>query len=887
MISQKLKPTDYAYMWWANGIRDLSETRRFNILTGSYGLSIDPKKINIDRLGPVSGISFRKAGEPNNDIINGLTEAGSAFWARTSGKRYEAKEAPDRIEDFHRFEDYPRWVCREYGTEYMDYVHYNYRTIESGRLVQRFDIYDIPMTNGTDEAPFRGHVEFCALPEYFSLIFHLMPSAACTADVGFSLTLDKKYRILSELCGETCRSVSLRASDGSGFTFVLPVTPFGIPTVYLDGNTLYFELNEVKLDEPDPNGETLTLRSPFWYRQGFNVIIIPSKHATLHDAERVLALEDVTATAVQYNSADKIEYPTVCKYNQERGILEIHTDKFNVNCANDEHKNDVENVRFRLRNPRGYAVRVPVCFATNDNKDRIQNIGGQMCFAPILCESDGTPIGCYVQNSMNWHAEFRDIGAVLYDKAWKRMTTIIEIPAGEEVEYCLKVAYQKWGDVTKVSHSQLCIIGWGANTDWEVLAFGSIFENTCYEPEGIQRYDGAMIDDCRALYCRTGKRGEGRIWQATENVGGGNFLVLETDGVRRYQTTVKTAYIKPGPCSSKTVHRYVTSDGSIEAEITVGANATDDCVRVRHCMKYRVLKDTKFSRLAFYQLGSDAYNDHQTRTAVCGNESGLLYSVDAVYPVVGEDKIYREGETGIALTGDVPWVGFCGEGLGPNILSNRMVTVRHWKAILGGKAVEYPYASVTHTLAQGQVEGLGWEIAPPPELDELKNGDYVELELEYVIVPQAFEEYYGPEQELMSRALGVTENGLYEGSGEDNWRSLYFAAVKNDISVAVSRGTLLHENPVRIQCEDERAEFTVCGGMGYLGVAFCGLPTYRGYCLEQYINGEWVELDRTVHGNDFWQADTDVITGDYELTYTIRRNADESVDHFRFGKKGS
>ncbi|MBS7263318.1 MAG: hypothetical protein KIG36_06900 [Eubacteriales bacterium] len=884
-MSQKLKQSDFVYMWWANGIRDRSDARRFNMLSGNYGLSVDPKRLNITRFGAVHP-TYRAAGAPDNRIIDALPAVSSRLGVTVDGVRYEATEAPDGVAPYRETQpqDYRGYICRELGVEHDDFSKMAYRQIEGGRLVQRFDIYDFPFTDGKEAPALRGHLEFVALPEHVSLVYHLFPEKAQTAVMDLTLRLEERFACVER----SDRALTMRASDGSGYTFVLPMTPSGVPKAEVDGSTVRFSLT-VSLEAPDPEAATLTERMPYWKRKALNILVVPSERASLADAAPLLGYEAVQGTACQFNSGDRIEYDAPCRYNSERGIFEIQADEFRTHCASDEHMNDLENVRFTLVNPTDTPVRLPVAVTDHDNNCQKADIGGQMCFAPMLCEPDGTPTGCYVQNSMNWHSEFRDLGSLLYDKPWKRMTTIIELPPHGKAEYLFRVAYQKYGGVTKASHSQLSVIGWGANQDWEVLAFGGIFENTCYEPEGIQRYDGAMIDDCRPLY---GLMGNGSKWNATESSGGGNFLVYEKDGVRQYQTTVKTAYVKAGPLSTKTVHRYVTADGAIRAEVTVGANATDDVVRVRHCMRYEVLRDTEFSRLAFYQLGSDGYNDHSATAFAFGNESGATFVKEVSYPLEADERHYLPGCTGIELTGDVPWVAFSDEHLTrrndtkviPHY-GDRMVTVRKWKAVLGGEPVEYPYVSAYNTLAEGLISGVGLEIAPPPTLRALKEGDAVELELEYVILLHHRSDYYGPEQELMDRVFGLKENGLYDGNGEGTWRPAYFAAMSNDVSVLVSRGRLLHENPVRIQCEDDAAEFTVCGGMGYLGVTMVGLSGVRGYALYEYRDGAWAKQDRSVHGNDFWQADVNVVTGEYELTYVVRRNADGAVTRYRFGKE--
>ena len=875
---KQFRDKDFTYMWWANGVRDISSERRLNILTDNYGLSIDPQKLNIDRLGCIPETSLRKAGEPNNDLINALPVASTSFSAEESGIKYTMDNAPDRITYFSELprEEFERWSCLDTGHEYQNTRMYSYRMIESGRYVQRFDIYDIPMHSGGKTADFTGHVELVALPEYFSLVYHLFPKRSMNACMELSIELSSEFSILLQESGEACRSLSLINKKGDAITFVVPKLPCGTPTLTLNGTKVTIALKDIPFDAPKKESEHLCETEGYWYRNGINILIIPSRKGSLLDANKIFAYEQLEVCASQGTTFSDSFTACPAAFNPERGVIEIKADNVRTVFSSDEYQNDMEIIDFKVRNPRGGNVRVPVVFTTHNDTLLNENISGQMCFAPFMCDADGVPNGNHVHASMNWHAEFEGIGSVLYDKAWKRMTAMIDVPAGGEVHYQLRIAYQKWGGVTKVSHEQLSIIGWGNNQLWEVQALGSIFENTCYEAEGMQRYDGAMIDDCRPLYVLMGENG--RKWQATNNVGGGNFLVLEKDGVRQFPGPVKTMFLQHGPNQSVVSRRFITSDGSIEADITITGGRTDDVVRFFHNLNYRVLKDVEFSRLAFYQLGSDGYNDHPTYGFACGNEDGLIkdFTVSS-YPLKHEEgSRYMENAYRIPLPGRTPWVSLYKEYMDDhNRFANRMFAVRGWKAVLGGEYVDHPSVSVYNTLAQGLIEGGNWELSPPAGLTHLCAGDYVQCSLEYVIFPQFLADYYGPEQELMSRILEV----------ENSWHSAYFEAVNNDVKAAALCGTLIQQNPVIIAAESDAAEVSITGGVGYLPLTFTGLSGYRGYSLEQFVDGKWFKVDQSVHGNDYWQTNYDDASATYSLTYNVRRNADGKTDRYRLIKE--
>jgi hypothetical protein len=91
-------------------------------------------------------------------------------------------------------------------------------------------------------------------------------------------------------------------------------------------------------------------------------------------------------------------------------------------------------------------------------------------------------------------------------------------------------------------------------------------------------------------------------------------------------------------------------------------------------------------------------------------------------------------------------------------------------------------------------------------------------------------------------------------------------AAGNDRHVETKAGTLERLYPaVRIRTVDDRAEFTLTGGLGYVPITFTGLTSPRGQAL--CLDGQ--RLDQGVHGNDFWQTDYDPDTQRWEMTFNI------------------
>jgi hypothetical protein len=180
--------------------------------------------------------------------------------------------------------------------------------------------------------------------------------------------------------------------------------------------------------------------------------------------------------------------------------------------------------------------------------------------------------------------------------------------------------------------------------------------------------------------------------------------------------------------------------------------------------------------------------------------------------------------------------------------------VRSWKALLGGKEVPEPHFAVYGT--ENGPHSANAELAPPPGLTTLEAGDYVEAEIELLILPQNAADYYGPNAALRAN--------LQKDGG--TWRVVQRLARENDLRLDMEHGKLLRALPIEVAVDrKQRADLTVTGGAGYVPVSIKGLESATGHSIE--VDG--VALNQAVHGNDFWQATHDDATNTYSLTYNI------------------
>ncbi|MDX9974915.1 MAG: hypothetical protein RBU21_18145, partial [FCB group bacterium] len=338
---------------------------------------------------------------------------------------------------------------------------------------------------------------------------------------------------------------------------------------------------------------------------------------------------------------------------------------------------------------------------------------------PMLRDAQGNPSGIPVQISKNWHnnpeRHFSNEGP------WFHAYAEVTVEAGKTWDGELAIAYARWGGVPAASHAQLCLVGWGTNQLWDQAAIGSFGESITYDPDVC--LNRSMIDDVRPLMV-TGMS-DGR-WEWTNNVGGGDFLVyMNPDGKRQFLTRMRTAYLSQGPNLTDVIYAGVTADGRIAARIEVSTPRCDDVNRAYHRLRYDVLEDTPFSRLAFYQLGADNYNDHAFSTLARGNADGL---VEEWQTERGGKKYLRAA---MECPGRAPWFSLHGgernEQHAKGAWANRGLVIRSWKARLGGQEVVVPFAAVYGT--RNGVPSANVELAPPPGLTELKKGDYVEAEV--------------------------------------------------------------------------------------------------------------------------------------------------------------
>jgi hypothetical protein len=197
--------------------------------------------------------------------------------------------------------------------------------------------------------------------------------------------------------------------------------------------------------------------------------------------------------------------------------------------------------------------------------------------------------------------------------------------------------------------------------------------------------------------------------------------------------------------------------------------------------------------------------------------------------------------------------------------ANRGLVIRSWRARLGGKECG-PWLA-EHGIGAGDQSTSTADMLPPPEVQRLEPGDFLDATIEHLVVPQFARDYYGPNENLRA-ALRRDEN---------TWRLVHREATGNDLLVEATEGKVEQTRPIVIRSAFDCAGFSITGGRGYVpltirGLGSCGLGSYRAPQLEWKMHAteeNWQVIDQATLGNDFWQTDFDPSSETWELTFTV------------------
>ena len=563
-------------------------------------------------------------------------------------------------------------------------------------------------------------------------------------------------------------------------------------------------------------------------------------------------------------------------YEEETGMYRVFlADERAPDFRNEAERTDYDRVRFTLRNDSGERRRVPIRFEKSGPTVSLTGV------SPMLRDAEtGEPLGIPVQITKDWHihpdknecaewfATAPDDPRRYLEGQWLHAYAVIELAAGEEFIAAYTCAYENWGTVCAASHAQLSLVGWGGYTIWEQFAMGSHGENICFNSDGSAYCP--FINDVRPIYQRA-KWGGFQEYNWTGNIGGGELLVyVDGTGTRRELCAHKLDFAAQCPVLTEEVVKCVSSDRKIACEYKINGMRTDDVTRILFRVRYDFLEDVDFQRLAFFQYDSERYETNLFRRFAVGNAAGVLAD-EAYRPDEGMESGYPAGYPRRArLSGEDCWFFWYDlpkgaeqeryEGYLRNLCeqknADQLTVVRSYRARLNGRDYDAPAYSIFQAYSTDH-RHPAFELTVPPEVGRVERGSSVEYVIEFLTLPETPEHYYGPSAyvEAAKPRFGTTDFALQ-------------MVREGRLSVEVARGRLRSVWPVVVEAEEDEAEFTVTGGLGYVPIRIENVSSYRGVSLRRWQDGGWSPVDQSVRGNDFWQADLETRPPNVQ-TYTF------------------
>lgn len=811
---------DYTFMSWAYGWRGRSPEghRVLNIQTNRYGLSFDLERGSLTHLGIIDQpLPPRQAVAQSNDVIFSLPQAILRYRLQVGEKVFESGEVAPGMDD-----------------PYL---------LESGRFFQRMEFQRVQFRKGAGQTPSQlgARLELAAFPDRLGIILQLIPGDPP----------DPRIKTAHGYQPPTPPPPGTPVDTPTGVELILNLN--GVQVVSAEETAIHLKSPVGGWIVLAPPGETQAALHARAAREGVEITArfqVPSDWPPDQRQDFGLALCAVRSDGleppprsggsemggIQVSARTEAEEPLAVSYDPLRGFhrVELPSDLPEYSSSNPRQ---IERIHLLLGNPTADSQTVRLFLA------REGNVPGVVGISPLLRDAEGYPLGLPVQISKNWHGW-----------VWFHGVSVLELPPGLTLPLELTIANAFWGGVPAASHAQLCLVGWGVHQLWDESAIGSFGENICYDPDvNLQR---SMIDDVRPLLVWSMGQAPRQKWGWTNNVGGGDCLVyFDAAGQRQYLSRMRTYYARYGPCLTEVIYAGQTPDGCLEARMTASLYRCDDLTRGVYHLRYDVQKPLPFTRLAFFQLGADHYNDHCFKKMARGNAEGLI---EEWTPEFGGQTYGRQG---LPCEGRTPWFslheGYSGRGSEGGAWANRGLIIRSFQARLGGQDQPHPYAAVFRT--QDHFPSANVELAPPPDLQALQPGDFVEAEVVMAIFPQQADDYYGPNEGLRA-ALAAHPN---------SWFPVRREAVGNDLQVEAQRGRVERSYPVRVRAENDAAEWVVTGGLGYVPMTIAGLSTYREFVLERLEAGSWQVVDQSVHGRDFWQTDFEPEDRTFALTYNV------------------
>ena len=264
---------------------------------------------------------------------------------------------------------------------------------------------------------------------------------------------------------------------------------------------------------------------------------------------------------------------------------------------------------------------------------------------------------------------------------------------------------------------------------------------------------------------------------------------------------------------------------------------------------------------------------------------GETFSGEFALPLSDTERYYGSEDVmqRIDIEGEGLWFAYMGaqrqeHKSGPD--SNRALNVISYNAVLNGETYTKPSFNIRCT-TNYNIQCNLIELCPPAAVgNTIEKGSTVEGVVEYLNLPVSKEAYYGPSEVMQS----IPEEYF------NTYRAAYYYVLGGKYTTEASIGEITKSVPITVKTVegDVAAQITITGGISYVPITFTNVPSYSGYRLEKKEGEQWVMVDQSYNGNDYWQAWYDSDTATYELTFNVEHSGDpEAVYEYRLVKQQS
>jgi hypothetical protein len=683
--------------------------------------------------------------------------------------------------------------------------------VESGTYFQRRWMPSLDFdTHGLPADKLQSGLELSAWPSDFIFSIRVSPTIQWNdAAIGMSYIFPNECSVKQS----ADQTVSCTYASGKGFILSSP-TPSHEWT--LEGNKL-----------------TITLKKQEWAANKpttLSLIFQAMENMRLPVSSAVTSLLSVRAKRVSPEPKQlTVTYDPVCGWHLVN--LEEPSGSFNATAA-------FEKTLISIKNNSS----IPQTLQLNFSKQG--KVNGVPGLCSVLCDENDLPLGLPVQVSKDWHDN-----PARFNGQWYHGICVIHLEAGEERSLIHHTVYAFRNALPAVSMAQLSLVGWGKNQLWLQAAIGSWGESITFEPD--QTHGRGLVLDCRPLAVwGMGKKREVK-WNWTHNVGGADLLVYyDEENKKQWPSRAKTQITRYGPLFSEVAVNTETDNRKINLQYTLSLYGTDDYVRGIYRFRIDVKKKLFFNRFVIFQCGSDEYNYTTEKKMAIGNENGLTREWDTQWG----GNTYRTDP--LPLTGHTPWISLHNAvklAKEEGAVANRGVILRHWKAMINGEPA-LPHAAERGALVSGENTSL-IDILLSPGIHELQPGDFIEGQIEHIIMPQYADDYFGTNKNL---AIALQHSA-------DTWKMIHRDAVLNTPATEVKGGSLLSSWPIKIAFENKPLKIDITGGLAYQPMTITGIEAHHSFILEEYRNGAWMNAAK----GHAWQTDVDATTGKLEITYNL------------------